>query len=133
MRERNRLQENEYQPKSLSSLTSSSRVGSVIFSTDGNTIASVRDDGVIKLWNKHGQLLQIIKTDDREITNISLNPNANSIASVIHGGVIKLLINSFQLRLYSQLFQMIVSTGIYCLMIRCDGIFYTFIDFEIKL
>ncbi|NJL81238.1 MAG: hypothetical protein HC917_25065, partial [Richelia sp. SM2_1_7] len=43
---------------------------SVVFSPNGNTIASSSKDGTIELWSKQGQLLRTLKGHSSEVLSV---------------------------------------------------------------
>jgi WD40 repeat protein len=52
----------------------------VSFSPDGKTIASIPENGIVKLWNANGVLKTTITGDGATINDVSFSPNSQTIA-----------------------------------------------------
>jgi WD40 repeat protein len=65
-------------------------VKSINFNPNGNTLASVDADDVIKLWRLDGTLLNTIKGHSRIITDVSFSRDGKMFASASEDGTIKL-------------------------------------------
>lgn len=65
-------------------------VNDVIFSPDGQTIASASDDKTIKLWTVSGSLLKIFTGHTDSISSISFSPDGQLLASASYHGSVKL-------------------------------------------
>jgi WD40 repeat protein len=57
------------------------RVNSVVFSPDGEMIASGSRDKTIGLWNLDGTLVSNLETHTDAINSIAFSPNGDSLAS----------------------------------------------------
>jgi WD40 repeat protein/DNA replication protein DnaC len=67
------------------------KVTSVIFSRDGQTLASASDDTTVKLWNfKDGKQLHTLKGHEKAVTSIVLSPNGQTLASASDDNTVKL-------------------------------------------
>ncbi|WP_263420148.1 WD40 repeat domain-containing protein [Tolypothrix sp. PCC 7601] len=58
-----------------------SYIRSVIFSPDGETIATGSDDQTVKLWNRKGQLLKSFDAHARLINSISFSPDGQIVTN----------------------------------------------------
>lgn len=56
----------------------SSKVYSVAFSPDGETIASASDDKTVKLWNRKGQLLQTLQGHSDSVLGVAFSPDGET-------------------------------------------------------
>jgi WD40 repeat protein/energy-coupling factor transporter ATP-binding protein EcfA2 len=70
-------------------------VRGIAFSPNGQMIASaigasISDGGIIKLWNRDGQLLHTLTGHSKGIQNIAFSPDGQMIASASRDGIIKL-------------------------------------------
>ncbi|WP_016952361.1 caspase family protein [Anabaena sp. PCC 7108] len=80
-----------YDLKEMNSLEGHrSAIKNVGFSPDRKTLASVDDDGVIKLWNSDGTLRQTIHGHSRYVNGISFSPDGKMFASASGDGTVKL-------------------------------------------
>ncbi|MBD2198378.1 MULTISPECIES: nSTAND1 domain-containing NTPase [Calothrix] len=87
VRERNRLQSDKLSSSSDENYVIS--ISNVIFSPDGNNIASAGNDGTIKLWDKDGKHLQTIKAHSSVIQDIHFAHDSKSLVSASNDGTIK--------------------------------------------
>ncbi|CAD5962670.1 putative WD repeat-containing protein slr0143 [Planktothrix tepida] len=65
-------------------------VESVSWSPDGNILASGSQDNTIKLWNKHGKLLQTLNAHQGIVWSLSWSPDDETLASGSQDNTIKL-------------------------------------------
>lgn len=80
-----------YDLKEMNSLEGHrSAIKNLSFSPDANTLASVDDDGVIKLWKSDGILQKTIHGHTRYIHGVSFSPNGKMFASASGDGTVKL-------------------------------------------
>lgn len=64
------------------------RVNSVVFSPDGNLIASGSRDKTIGLWNLDGKFIYRLETHTDAINSIAFSPNGSALASASDDGTI---------------------------------------------
>ncbi|XWK88784.1 MAG: AAA-like domain-containing protein [Phormidium sp.] len=67
-----------------------SAVMNAAFSPNGELIASVSEDKIVKLWSRDGQLLHILKGHDSGIWSVAFSPDSQTIATGSNDGIIKL-------------------------------------------
>ena len=63
-------------------------VNSVVFSPDGNVIASGSGNGTIRLWNAHtGEFIKYLEGHTKSVNSVAFNPNGNTLISTGEDGV----------------------------------------------
>ncbi|MDE0085217.1 MAG: hypothetical protein OXU23_05860 [Candidatus Poribacteria bacterium] len=63
-------------------------VNSVVFSPDGNTIASGSGNGTIRLWNAHtGEFIKYLEGHTKSVNSVVFSPNGNTLMSAGADGV----------------------------------------------
>ena len=63
-------------------------VNSVVFSPDGNTIASGSGNGIIRLWNAHtGEYIKYLEGHTESVNSVVFSPNGNTLISAGEDGV----------------------------------------------
>ena len=63
-------------------------VNSVVFSPDGNTIASGSGNGTIRLWNAHtGEFIKYLEGHTKSVNSVVFSPNGNTLISTGEDGV----------------------------------------------
>ncbi len=63
-------------------------VNSVVFSPDGNMIASGSGNGTIRLWNAHtGEFIKYLEGHTKSINSVVFSPNGNTLISTGEDGV----------------------------------------------
>ncbi|MEG4169326.1 MULTISPECIES: WD40 domain-containing protein [unclassified Microcoleus] len=67
-----------------------SAVMNAAFSPNGEFIASVSEDKMVKLWSRDGKLLHTLKGHDSGIWSVAFSPDSQTIATGSNDGVIKL-------------------------------------------
>ncbi|UJB72978.1 AAA-like domain-containing protein (plasmid) [Acaryochloris sp. 'Moss Beach'] len=65
-------------------------VWSVGWSSDGQTLATVGENGTVKLWNQKGQPIESIQTHHGRVTSISWSSDGQTLATVGENGTVKL-------------------------------------------
>ncbi len=62
----------------------------MVFSPDGQTIASASADNTVKLWNRKGQLLQTLQGHSDSVLGVAFSPYGQTIASASRDNTVKL-------------------------------------------
>ena len=63
-------------------------VNSVVFSPDGNMIASGSGNGTIRLWNAHtGEFIKYLEGHTKSVNSVVFSPNGNTLISAGENGV----------------------------------------------
>ena len=63
-------------------------VNSVVFSADGNMIASGSGNGTIRLWNAHtGEFIKYLEGHTKSVNSVVFSPNGNTLISTGEDGV----------------------------------------------
>ena len=68
----------------------SSGVNRVVFSPDGQTLASASDDKTVKLWKPDGTLLRTLKSHTNEVWGIAFSPDGQMLATASDDKTVKL-------------------------------------------
>jgi WD40 repeat protein len=65
-------------------------VKSVVFSPDGNTLASTSNDKTIKLWKRDGTFLKTLEGHSAGVSDVAISPDGEILASASEDNTIKL-------------------------------------------
>ncbi|NEQ77808.1 MAG: hypothetical protein F6K23_35210 [Okeania sp. SIO2C9] len=65
-------------------------VNSVAFSPDGEIIATASSDNMVKLWSRHGKLLQTLTGHQSSVFGVAFSPDGETIASASRDNTVKL-------------------------------------------
>ncbi|MBD2113753.1 MULTISPECIES: WD40 repeat domain-containing protein [Cyanophyceae] len=68
----------------------SDSVRSVVFSPNGETIATASDDQSVKLWNRQGEELQTLKGHSDRVRSVAFSPDGETIATASDDQSVKL-------------------------------------------
>lgn len=66
------------------------RITNLVYSNDGNFIATSSEDGTIRLWDRNGTLSQILRGHGNSVTGIDIAPDSQTIVSSDTEGMVKL-------------------------------------------
>ncbi|MGD1712485.1 WD40 repeat domain-containing protein, partial [Dapis sp. BLCC M172] len=64
-------------------------VNGVVFSPDGETIATASDDNTVKLWNQEGKLLQTLTGHQNSVFGVAFSPDGETIATASYDKTVK--------------------------------------------
>jgi WD40 repeat protein len=89
-RDRGMLELEDEHGKLVYSFGSKSSINQIVFSPDGQIIASANYGGIIRLWNQKGQLLHTLTGHTSQVKSLVFSPDSEILASGSEDGTVKL-------------------------------------------
>jgi WD40 repeat protein/energy-coupling factor transporter ATP-binding protein EcfA2 len=89
-RDRGMLELEDEHGKLVYSFGSKSSINQIVFSPDGQIIASANYAGVIRIWNQKGQLLHTLTGHTSQVKSLVFSPDSQILASGSEDGTVKL-------------------------------------------